>query len=659
LRFNKIHANWRALLLYLLLGSALPAETANPVISCWRLNPQAAAANAILRNALTDVHSVAVLGRFVYVESAGLALRSLAPLGASGSEPPLGLQHFIFRFPLNPAKAEGANVSTPRGALGALVNGVPIYNVASAVSYRGQNLWHRDATVPAPAQAPLLSALLLTSQKHSPLIGFAFDGYPIYGPRGWDVGGQAQQGTRSFRSSYRLRAISERTALPDRTNLTPAQAGPPVNPEFPLGTFVEDYEFVEGSGDLDGHNGRWAHTPEYPAGTYAYFLGTDATNRMMYPYLVGPTYFGGMPASKVESAGPSAMVRRKPLDLGDVRVVTLSTPPHPQAGIPQMLSFFILSERGLRLRHLETVHEKPIHLVIVSKDLNEFAHIHPELQPDNSFAVAYTFPRGGEYWLFADFTRPGNAQTVARFRIQLEGDTGVSHPLTPDASFTKQAGSLRVTFTRPVNLRTGADHTFHFDAVDIATGKPATDLEPYLGAWAHVLIVPETKRTLIHAHPLEDSAPVTRDDPWQHAHAFPTSSPSGVTIVTGFRLPGFYRMWVQFQRNGEVITVPYTIQVNRGAALRHEVIPDAIHVEVSGAGFHPSRLTAVANQPLRIAFERKDAENCASVVLFPDFNLRRQLPPGQTTVVELPAMSRRELSFSCGMGMYRGNLLVR
>jgi hypothetical protein len=59
-----------------------------------------------------------------------------------------------------------------------------------------------------------------------------------------------------------------------------------------LGYYAEDYEYVKGLGDLDEHNGRFAVTPEYPNGTYAYYVTINADGSSAYPYTLGPTYYG-------------------------------------------------------------------------------------------------------------------------------------------------------------------------------------------------------------------------------------------------------------------------------------------------------------------------------------------------------------------------------
>jgi hypothetical protein len=103
-------------------------------------------------------------------------------------------------------------------------------------------------------------------------------------------------------SSYRLRNITERTTLPDGTQLDPSQYGPPVSTSYPLGYYVEDYEYVRGLGDLDEHNGRFAVTPEYPNGTYAYYVTINDDGSSAYPYTLGPTYDGVV---ATEDIGPN------------------------------------------------------------------------------------------------------------------------------------------------------------------------------------------------------------------------------------------------------------------------------------------------------------------------------------------------------------------
>lgn len=74
--------------------------------------------------------------------------------------------------------------------------------------------------------------------------------------------------------------------------LTMPQWGPYINATYALGAYQEDFEYIARHGDLDVHNGRWCKTPEYPAGTYCYFVTLDAALQPEYPYTIGLTYYG-------------------------------------------------------------------------------------------------------------------------------------------------------------------------------------------------------------------------------------------------------------------------------------------------------------------------------------------------------------------------------
>ena len=111
--------------------------------------------------------------------------------------------------------------------------------------------------------------------NHSPIIGWAYDGNPIYGPYGYSTRDDVQSGVRLLKSGYSLNkdAIENRPAVSD----------------FPEGFFIEDYQYT-GDGDLDRHNGRFCKTTEFPNGVYAYFVGVSTSGNAVqpaYPYFVG------------------------------------------------------------------------------------------------------------------------------------------------------------------------------------------------------------------------------------------------------------------------------------------------------------------------------------------------------------------------------------
>jgi hypothetical protein len=141
---------------------------------------------------------------------------------------------------------------------------------------------------------------VIDSTVHAPLIGYAYDGFPIYGAYGY-ANTDGTGGITRMKSGYQLRNITTRAVWADGTDVPD---GPAVSTTYPLGYFREDYEFVSHSGQadfLDVHNGRFCVTPEYPNGIYCYFTTVNEQWNSAYPYVVGPTFYGVKSASKVSS----------------------------------------------------------------------------------------------------------------------------------------------------------------------------------------------------------------------------------------------------------------------------------------------------------------------------------------------------------------------
>jgi hypothetical protein len=531
-----------------------------------------------------DVHSVYSDSRFVYIESAGLSLHSFGRLEANQYDAPLGPRKLTFRVPRFPRPA-GKPMNTPLGIVGVFVTGVPIYNPIGAASYGDRNIWHQDAVA---------VSRLGTATGYPAIVGFALDGYPIVGASG-------------LRSGYRLRAMTKRTQLPDGTMLTPGQEGPDVGPEYPLGSFAEDYEYVAGSGDLDEFNGRSI------GDSYAYFV-TDT-----WPYTMGPRYRG---EPSLDMPRRVSVVHGNGVDLWTDRLQI-------EANSPLQLTL------DFHKRFLETVHERPVHLVVVSKDLAWFDHIHPLPVPGDGLSVSYSFPSAGDYWIYADYTAPGAAPAVARFSLHVSGDLRRPELRVAPA----------VRFEAPEHIEANRDLLFSFS-------MPFGDYEPWLGAWAHIMIVGRDGENFIHAHPLEDAAVV-------HNHTDPVAGPAPAAIRTqiGFNSAGEYRLWFQFSRHGEVFTVPFDVTVAPGNGPAKAPVPPGF--TVGSAGFSPDRIVVPAGKPAHLAFTRVDAQNCARELVFPDLGIRKALPLGKTVFVDLPARAAGELHFACGMGMYKGAIVIK
>jgi hypothetical protein len=119
-----------------------------------------------------------------------------------------------------------------------------------------------------------------TLKTHSPIIGFAYDGVPIYGPFGYSNPVDPSSTITRLFSGYQLKT---------------SRFNGPSTTVYPLGTFVEDYEWKPsvntGKTHLDENNGRFCVTPDYPNGVYAYFLTVDSDNIPIFPYILGKNYY--------------------------------------------------------------------------------------------------------------------------------------------------------------------------------------------------------------------------------------------------------------------------------------------------------------------------------------------------------------------------------
>lgn len=332
----------------------ISAQT-NPAITSWLQNTTVKGRHYVSGNSTpiadtytANVQSVQYSSNFVYAKTQGIPSYVVGPY-LDGNTNQAGNQNAIFKFPLNPVQNTGTAVSTPMGNIGVFINGVAMFNYSDGISWKnstgafaggplggaGDGVWNRDAIVYEKAgfdcakghpagtnyhhhQSPsafdldlnVISTICnlydadglyaIDSAVHSPLIGFAYDGFPVYGAYAYK-NTDGTGGIVRMKSSYSLRNITNRNTL--YTSTVTVTAGPPVNATYPLGSFKEDYQFTTPTAPdyLDIHNGRFCKTPEYPNGIYCYFATVDANWNSAYPYLVGPTYYGTKVAAKVTS----------------------------------------------------------------------------------------------------------------------------------------------------------------------------------------------------------------------------------------------------------------------------------------------------------------------------------------------------------------------
>lgn len=363
----------------MLVALSLTGFAQDPNLTSWMINTEGTNAQFYVTPmgggtpTLTDlgeeanVQQVCYDDDFIYVETEGLA-EIMGPCGNPGN--PSG-QGRTWKIPRNAQVQSGQKTESPTiASMGVLINGVPIYALSDATSYdpssgsnepMGDGIWNGDAYYSEgwtlddkygghPQQqgeyhshaVPYELYKDAPSSEHSPLVGWSWDGYPVYGPYGYTDPMDANSSIKLIVSGYSLRSITQRHTLPDGTNLSPSEYGPNVNASFPLGVYIEDYEYINGQGDLDAYNGRTCVTPEFPDGTYAYFVTMESDGTPTFPYYIGTEYYGVVEASNFGIDGGSTPTPAG-VDCYDPNAVTqveettdqrtLKIYPNPSAGI--------------------------------------------------------------------------------------------------------------------------------------------------------------------------------------------------------------------------------------------------------------------------------------------------------------------------------------
>ena len=211
---------------------------------------------------------------------------------------------------------------------------------------------------------------------------------------------------------------------------------------------------------------------------------------------------------------------------------------------------------GARVTDYAEVHDKRYHLFVISRDMKFFDHVHPEPAANGAWTIDVTLPQPGHYVLLSDFLPTGGGpQMIVTPLVTAgyEGDlTGAIPTLEPDREWIKVAGGVKLELTLPrPQLFAGEDVDLPFHFTDEKTGVPIQDLQRYLGAFAHALIVSEDLVEHIHTHPKEMLEGTDVKD----------GGGPDVIFDAFFPRPGRYRAWLQFQRHERLSTVAFTFDV--------------------------------------------------------------------------------------------------
>jgi hypothetical protein len=253
--------------------------------------------------------------------------------------------------------------------------------------------------------------------------------------------------------------------------------------------------------------------------------------------------------------------------------IEMAAPNTPIApGTPTQVRYKITDTSGEVARKFEAVHERIMHCIVVRDDLAHFQHLHPDFnEATGEFSVVVNFPTDGLYHVIADFTLAPTDGTSEKLPVVISsgltvGDVKQYHPqpVVVDSLRQKHIGDYVITFTFP-----GEGHsqrTLDYTLTVTQGGQPVTDLENYLGALGHSVILKEGTLDFIHTHPKEHHTSGSGEHmPHGHEmHHMGVSAGGGPEIPFSAHLPdaGVYKIFTQFQHKGRVVTVEYAISVN-------------------------------------------------------------------------------------------------
>jgi hypothetical protein len=202
--------------------------------------------------------------------------------------------------------------------------------------------------------------------------------------------------------------------------------------------------------------------------------------------------------------------------------------------------FSVLGPDGRPVTRFTPEHEKELHFIVVRRDLTGFQHLHPELEGDGVWSVPLTLPEAGEYRAFADFAPEGADGMTLGMDLSAPGDYRPAPLAAPvrtaavDGYTVALAGDLAPGRSSRLTLSVSKD------------GKPVTDLEPYLGAYGHLVALRDGDLAYLHVHP--DGAPGDGR----------TAAGPGITFHAEVPSAGVYRLFLDFKHGGTVRTAEFT-----------------------------------------------------------------------------------------------------
>ena len=209
-------------------------------------------------------------------------------------------------------------------------------------------------------------------------------------------------------------------------------------------------------------------------------------------------------------------------------------------GISGELAFTIIGSDGRPVTAFDVEHEKRMHLIVVRRDASGFQHLHPALGSGGSWRVPITLPVAGVYHIYADFVPTGGPELVLGTDLFAPGDF---EPAPSVPARVAQVDGYQVRLDGDL-VPGGPSQVF---ATVSRNGAAVTDLEPYLGAFGHLVALRQSDLAYLHVHPdAATPAPTARSGP-------------GIAFTADVPTAGTYRLFLDFRHGGTVRTAEFTV----------------------------------------------------------------------------------------------------
>ncbi|MFF9497907.1 hypothetical protein [Streptomyces flaveolus] len=223
--------------------------------------------------------------------------------------------------------------------------------------------------------------------------------------------------------------------------------------------------------------------------------------------------------------------------------------PRVAAGKESNLRFAIRDKEGRQVTSYRREHGKELHLILASRDLVTYRHLHPTRAADGTWSTPVELPAAGSYRVFADFTPGTEGATNLTLGTDLAASGTYNAPELPEPATTATVDGYTVTLNG--DLRPGQESKLNLSVS--RDGAPVTDLQPYLGAYGHLVALRSGDLAYLHAHPNgEPGDGTTKPGP---EISFATTAPS----------TGTYRLFLDFQHDGTVRTAAFTVHAGKAA----------------------------------------------------------------------------------------------